>query len=48
MTAKEIAIEVILFIIQLILKGSSKTDAVNEASRKFGVSASDIWKRGGF
>lgn len=40
--------EIIKFIIIIILKGTSKADAVKKAAAKFGVSESDIWKRGGF
>lgn len=41
-------LKIIQFIIQLILAGQSKSAAVAEASNKFGVSESDIRKKGGF
>lgn len=40
--------EIIKFILWIILKGGTKAEAVSKASAKFGVSESDIWKRGGF
>ena len=44
----DIWLKIIKFIIELILAGKSKEAAVAAASAKFGVSESDIWKRGGF
>lgn len=41
-------VEIIAYIIKKILEGKSKKDAVQKAASKFGVSESDIWKRGGF
>jgi len=41
-------IVIILKILELILGGMSKSDAVSYASKKFGVSESSIWKHGGF
>lgn len=40
--------KIIEYIIIIILSGASKNSAVAKASKKFGVSESDIWKRGGF
>jgi len=39
---------IIQFILWLISIGTSKSAAVNLASKKFGVSAAEIFKRGGF
>lgn len=39
---------IILYILEIIFGGKSKDDAVKKAAAKFGVSESDIWKRGGF
>lgn len=47
MTSKQ-WVELIIWIIKIIAGGASKASAVSQASIKFGVSESDIWKRGGF
>lgn len=44
----DIWLRIIKFIIELMLDGQSKASAVAAASAKFGVSESDIWKKGGF
>ncbi len=41
-------IELIILILKIIAGGASKASAVSQASVKFGVSESEIWKRGGF
>lgn len=41
-------LKIIRFIIDLIIGGASKEEAVAKASAKFGVSESDIWSHGGF
>lgn len=41
-------LKVIAYIIQLIIEGMPKSQAVSMASAKFGVSESEIWKHGGF
>lgn len=42
-------LKIIYYILKLILEdGVSKNEAVSLASKKFGVSESSIWKRGGF
>jgi len=41
-------IRILLYILYLIARGISKQEAVSIASRDFGVSESEIWKRGGF
>lgn len=41
-------LKVIKFIIELILEGNSKKEAVRLASIKFGISEEKIWEHGGF
>lgn len=41
-------IKIVIFILMLIANGLSREKAVEKAAVKFGVSVSDIWKRGRF
>lgn len=41
-------IKIIAEILKLIAEGMSKEDAVDKTAQKFNVSASSIWKHGGF
>lgn len=41
-------LKIIAYILKIIAEGGSKESAVAAASRKFGVSESEIWKHGGF
>ena len=41
-------LRVIKFIIELVLSGVNKNEAVSAASIKFGIPKSDIWNHGGF
>lgn len=41
-------VEIIIQIILLILKGSTKADAVSKVARMFHIDESDIWRHGGF
>ena len=41
-------LKIMIFILQIIASGMSKSSAVHLTSVKFGVSPSDIWKHGGF
>ena len=41
-------LRIIAEIIKLIADGLPKDQAVSQVARKFGVSESEIWKKGGF
>ena len=40
-------LEIIKKILEIILGGGSKEEAVRRVSKEYGVSESDIWKHGG-
>lgn len=41
-------LEIIAWILKKMAEGMPKSEAVSLASARFGVSISDIWKKGGF
>jgi hypothetical protein len=41
-------LEIIAWILKKIAEGMPRSEAVSLASSRFGVSTSDIWKKGGF
>ncbi len=46
---ESLTIKIIYYILKIIFEdGVSKEEAVSLAAKKFGVSESSIWKRGGF